>query len=108
VQIAKLIAGEREISSESLAQFEKVISGAKTVIWNGPLGVYEDGFEEGTLGVVNAIIKSKAYSVVGGGETTQFLASTKLLGNFSFVSAGGGAMLEFLAGRKLAALGALG
>ena len=107
VTIGKLQSGDKDISPESVENFKDAIKSAKTIIWNGPLGLYEEGFEEGTLQLAQAILKSSAYSVVGGGETTQFLANKSLLGAFSFVSAGGGAMLEFLAGKKLVAVSEL-
>ena len=71
------------------------------------MGVFEERFDEGSMAVANAIIKSGAYSVVGGGETTEFLASKKLLEKFFFVSSGGGAMLGFLSGKELPGLVAL-
>jgi len=104
VVVAKLIEKDVDIDDESIKRFEEVIGKANTVIWNGPLGLFEEGYEKGTLAIVQAIIKSRVFSVVGGGETTQFLADKNLLSSFSFVSAGGGAMLEFLAGKKLPAL----
>lgn len=86
-------------------QFEEVIKHAKTVIWNGPPGIFEDeDCRMGTAGVAKAIIKSKAFSVVGGGETTQYLSQARLVDKFDFVSTGGGAMLDFLAGKKLPGL----
>ena len=107
VVIAGHAVDGKDITSESQDQFARIIKSAKTVVWNGPVGRFEEGFEAGTLSVAQAIIESDAYSVVGGGETTQFLALHNLLSKFSFVSSGGGAMLEFLAGRKLPALIAL-
>lgn len=79
----------------------------RPLVWNGPMGVFEEGFEAGTMAIAEAIIDSKAYSVVGGGETTQFLSTKGLLGKFSFVSSGGGAMLAFLAGKELPGIEAL-
>ena len=97
----------KDIDQKSINQFKSVISTAKTIVWNGPMGVFEEGFEAGTLAVAQAVIDSGAYSVIGGGETTEFLASKGLLSKFSFVSSGGGAMLEFLSGKKLPGLVAL-
>lgn len=105
VMVAKLTADGKDIDQESTKRFVEVIKSAKTLVWNGPMGVFEEGFDRGSRAVAQAIIDSKAFSVVGGGETTEFLASKNLLsppaGGFSFVSAGGGAMLEFLAGKQL-------
>lgn len=108
VKIAKLTADGKDIDEGSISQFVDVIRGAKTIAWNGPMGYFEGGNEQGTMAIAQAIIDSGAYSVIGGGETTEFLGSKGLLGKFSFVSTGGGAMLEFLAGRQLPGLEALG
>ena len=107
VSIGKLTIDGKELSRESVNQFIEKIKGAKTIIWNGPTGVFEEGFESCTLAIAQAILESGAYSIVGGGETTQFLGSKNLLSRFSFVSAGGGAMLEFLAGKDLPGIKAL-
>jgi phosphoglycerate kinase len=81
---------------------------AKTVLWNGPLGEYEKGFTETTDVLARAIAESKAYSVVGGGDTVAEIERIGLLNRFSFVSTGGGAMLEFLAKGTLPGIQALG
>jgi len=107
VTVAILTSDNKDISGESAKQFAQIISDAKTVVWNGPMGLFEEGKIDGTLAVADAIAKSSAYSVIGGGESTQFLGSHGLLSKFSFVSAGGGAMLEFLAGKELPGIRAL-
>ncbi len=107
VLVAKLMEDKHDIDLESAHQFARLISSARTVVWNGPMGLFEAGCEIGSRAVAMAILDSKAYSVVGGGETTQFLEKQNLLSRFSFVSAGGGAMLEFLAGKKLPGILAL-
>ncbi len=107
VVVATLMENQKDISGESQNRFAEIIKGAKTVVWNGPMGLFEEGHTEGTLVVARAIAESGAYSVVGGGDSTQFLGRQGLLSKFSFVSAGGGAMLEFLAGKKLPGIEAL-
>ena len=107
VVISVLTDNQKDISDSSMIQIIELIKKAKTVVWNGPMGRFEEGFEKGTLAVADAIIESGAYSVVGGGETTEFLASKNLLSRFSFVSSGGGAMLQFLAGKELPGIRAL-
>lgn len=89
--------------------FAEEIKKARTLIWNGPVGYFEDrAFAGGSLAVANAVKKNKKlFSVVGGGETVAFLKKHKLAGAFSFISTGGGAMLEFLAGKKLPGIVAL-
>jgi phosphoglycerate kinase len=83
--------------------FAQVLAGAKTVFWNGPMGVFELApFAEGTRGVAQAIIDADAFSVVGGGDSA---AAVRALGlredGFSHISTGGGASLEFLEGKDL-------
>jgi len=107
VIVAVLNNSQKDIENSSIVQTIELIKGAKTVVWNGPMGLFEEGFDAGTRAIAQAIINSGAYSVVGGGETVEFLAKNNLLSHFAFVSAGGGAMLEFLAGKKLPALEAL-
>lgn len=98
----------KDISKKAIADFEKEIKRAKTIVWNGPFGAFEKkGFENGTLAIAKAIIKRKAFSVVGGGETIEFLNKEKLSSKFSWVSTGGGAMLKFLSGEELPGLEAL-
>lgn len=107
VIVSTLAPDTKDIDEESIEKYKSIIASAKTVVWNGPMGVFEEGFEKGTMAIAGAIIDSEAYSVVGGGETTQFLAAKSLLSRFSFVSSGGGAMLEFLSGKKLPGIVAL-
>ncbi|MDP1707276.1 MAG: phosphoglycerate kinase, partial [bacterium] len=70
---------------------------AKTILWNGPLGKYEDGFINSTNSFARAVANSGAHSVVGGGDTIAAIEGLGLLPRFSFVSTGGGAMIQFLA-----------
>ena len=107
VLVASLTADAKDISDESVKQFCDVIASAKTVVWNGPLGLFEEGHNRGSIAIARAIIDSPAYEVIGGGETVEFLAKNNFLSRFSFVSSGGGAMLEFLSGKTLPALKAL-
>lgn len=108
VIVANLTADSKDIDAASQNKFSQIIHDAKSVIWNGPMGLYEEGNSAGTLAIAKAIVQSGAYSLVGGGETVDFLAKNNLVSQFSFVSAGGGAMLEFLSGKTLPAIEALG
>ena len=97
-----------DIGSETIAFYTEIIGNAKTVIWNGPMGLFEKKkFSQGTEAVARAIFKNKrAKTVIGGGETVSSLSpkpKEQELGNL-FISTGGGAMLDFLAGKRLPAI----
>ena len=97
-----------DIGPKTIKLFSEKISRAETVFWNGPLGkIEEKNFTQGSLAIAKAIIKSDAYSVVGGGETIAFLREYNLRSKFNFVSTGGGAMLAFLSGEKLPGIEAI-
>jgi phosphoglycerate kinase len=83
------------------------IKGAKLVVWNGPLGNFEAGFNEGTESLAKKIAESGTYSIVGGGDTLSAIESLGLFEKFSFVSTGGGAMLDFLGTGTLPGIEAL-
>jgi phosphoglycerate kinase len=100
--------GALDINAESIKIFQNKIATAKTVLWNGPFGKFEDKkYEAGTLAIAEAIIKSGAFSVVGGGETVEFIEKKGMIDKFSHVSTGGGAMLDYLSGNKLPGIEAL-
>jgi len=97
-----------DINDESIKIFSEKILQAKTVLWNGPFGKFEDEqYSAGTLAIAKAIIESGAYSVVGGGETVEFINKKGMIDKFSHVSTGGGAMLSYLAGDVLPGIEAL-
>lgn len=100
-----------DIGSQTIEQYSKIIKNAKTIIWNGPMGYIEDRrFRKGSEAIANAILKSKAFSVIGGGETISLFAlypKPYTLNPHLFLSTGGGAMLEYLAGKKLPGIEAL-
>lgn len=85
-----------DVGMGSIGSLAPYIKKAKTVIWNGPLGSYDKGFGESTKKCAELIAKSKAFSVVGGGDTVAAIESLDLADSFGFLSAGGGAMLKFL------------
>lgn len=93
---------------KTIALLAELAGKAKTILWNGPLGKYEDGFTSATNGFARAVADSGAYSVVGGGDTVAAIEGLGLLSRFSFVSTGGGAMLQFLAKGTLPGITALG
>jgi phosphoglycerate kinase len=97
-----------DINKESAKLFADRILTAKTVLWNGPFGKFEDkAYAKGSLVIAKAIIKSKAFSVVGGGETVEFIEKQGIIDKFSHVSTGGGAMLSYLSGDELPGIKAL-
>jgi phosphoglycerate kinase len=91
----------------TLAHLSTLIRRAKTVLWNGPLGNYENGFIKSTQVLVQEIARSKAHSIVGGGDTVAAIEELGLSHGFSFISTGGGAMLDFLAKGTLPGLAVL-
>ncbi len=82
---------------KSIAMLAERASKARTILWNGPLGNYENGFTEGTESLARVIAESKAHSIVGGGDTVAAIEKLGVSHKFSFISTGGGAMLDFLA-----------
>lgn len=98
--------GDRyDIGPETTRMFIDRLRGAKTVLWNGPLGWFEkEEFSCGTYDVVRAIVESGAFSITGGGESIEVLEELDVLKDFSFVSTGGGAMLAFLSGNEMPGL----
>jgi phosphoglycerate kinase len=83
-------------------EFARTIAEAKTLFWNGPMGMFElEPFSAGTRGVAHAVSGASGYSVVGGGDSLAALRQFDLLGSVDHLSTGGGASLEFLEGREL-------
>jgi phosphoglycerate kinase len=92
-----------DVGPDSVDEFKSALAGAKTILWNGPMGVFElEPFANGTRGVAEAIAdKREAFSVVGGGDSLRAVSELGLEKAFSHLSTGGGASLEFLEGREL-------
>ena len=94
-----------DIGPETAAQFAEMLKGAGTILWNGPVGVFEfDQFGEGTKALAHAIAESSAFSVAGGGDTVAAIDKYGVADQISYISTGGGAFLEFLEGKKLPAV----
>jgi phosphoglycerate kinase len=97
-----------DVGPDTSERFAKIIAEAGTVLWNGPVGVFEfDQFGEGTRAVANAIASSKAFSLAGGGDTLAAIEKYGVEDGISYISTGGGAFLEFVEGKKLPAVAAL-
>ena len=99
----------QDIGPKTIELIKEKIKLAKTIFWNGPFGrIEKKEYQKGTKEIVKAILESKAFSLIGGGETIEFTNSLGVTSKFSFASTGGGAMLKFLAGEKLPGLEVLG
>ena len=97
-----------DIGDETMRHYMDIVGKAKTIIWNGPLGLFENPvFAKGTNEIAQAIVASSAFKIIGGGDTISAVDKIGLLEKFDFVSTGGGAMLAFLAGDKLPGIEAL-
>jgi len=98
-----------DIGPKSIAKFEAEIAGAKTVVWNGPMGVFEnDDFQAGTIGVMDAIAaQAGAISIIGGGDSAAAAINLGRADKFSWISTGGGASMELLEGKELPGLTSL-
>jgi len=93
-----------DVGPKTVKEFSEYAKKAKTVLWNGPLGLFEDGFIDGTRGLMRAIVAGNAHSIVGGGDTEAAIEEVNAHEHFSFISTGGGAMLDFLAQGNLPGL----
>ena len=97
-----------DIGPESITLFSDALKGAKTVVWNGPMGVFEmEAFSKGTVDIANVVADSDAVSIIGGGDTVSAIKKAGVKDRVSFVSTGGGASLELLEGKELPGLAAL-
>lgn len=105
--VADLLENGKDITQKSAENFNQIINLAKTIVWNGPMGLIEEGFDNGTKSIAEKIAQTNAYSVVGGGDTGGYLKKLGLEKKISFISTGGGAMLDFLSGEKLPGVEAL-
>jgi phosphoglycerate kinase len=98
-----------DIGPKTIARYRDIIASAKTVTWNGPMGVFEiDAFSKGTIEIAKAVADVKGITVIGGGDSIAAVAKAGVTGRITHISTGGGASLEFLGGRKLPGVVALG
>jgi phosphoglycerate kinase len=97
-----------DIGPKTAAHYAELIANAGTVVWNGPVGVFEfDAFGEGTKAIAQAIAKSQAFSIAGGGDTLAAIEKYGIENDIGYISTGGGAFLEFLEGKTLPAVAML-
>jgi phosphoglycerate kinase len=94
--------GDLDIDKKTIKEFEEIIKSAKTILWNGPMGKFEEKpYHKGSKGVAKAIAKADAFTITGGGETNDMLKEFGTFDDMSFISTGGGAMLELISGNKM-------
>jgi phosphoglycerate kinase len=100
-----------DIGPLSIVKFVKIIQDSNTIIWNGPMGVFEfNYYQKGTLSIAQAIANATregAFSLIGGGDSVAAINQFGLSDQVSYVSTGGGAMLEYLEGKKLPGIAAM-
>jgi phosphoglycerate kinase len=97
-----------DIGPETVNHYSRILAGARTIVWNGPMGVFENPkFAQGTFGIARAVADSKAFSIVGGGDSAAAVAQSGVESKITHISTGGGASLEFLSGQKLPGVEAL-
>jgi len=97
-----------DIGPETVKRYSAIIAGARTIVWNGPMGVFENPkFAQGTFAIAKAVAESKAFSIVGGGDSAAAVAQSGMESKITHISTGGGASLEFLSGQKLPGVEAL-
>ena len=97
-----------DIGPETVRHYSAIIAKARTIVWNGPMGVFENPkFSQGTFAVARAVAESSAFSIVGGGDSASAVAQSGMESKIAHISTGGGASLEFLSGQKLPGVEAL-
>ncbi len=96
-----------DVGADTVKGLSQIVGEAKLIVWNGPLGFYEEGFTDGTKELLDLIAGSRATSIIGGGDTVALINDMGAIDKFSFVSTGGGAMLDYLANETLPGIEAL-
>ena len=97
-----------DIGPETIRRYAGIIDAAKTIVWNGPMGVFENPmFSKGTFAIAKAVADSSAFSIIGGGDSAAAVAQSGMESKITHISTGGGASLEFLSGQKLPGVEAL-
>ena len=91
-----------DIGPKTIAAYDAALKNAKTIFWNGPMGVFEkEAFAKGTMAMARAVAEADAITVVGGGESVEAVKASGFANRISHISTGGGASLEFISGKTL-------
>jgi phosphoglycerate kinase len=108
-EVGQVLAGEKiwDSGTKTVSGLLPLIKQAKFILWNGPLGRFENGYTEATFALARALAESNAETIVGGGDTLASIEELKLSDKFTFISTAGGAMLDFLADGTLPGIEAL-
>ena len=97
-----------DIGPETVKRYSAIVTNARTIVWNGPMGVFENPkFAQGTFGIARAVAESKAFSIVGGGDSAAAVSQSGMESRITHISTGGGASLEYLSGQVLPGVEAL-
>ena len=97
-----------DIGPETVDRFAGEVRKAGTIVWNGPMGVFEiEAFERGTMEIAQAVASASGFSVVGGGDTIRAIKQAGVADKISYISTGGGAFMEFMEGKTLPGVAAL-
>jgi phosphoglycerate kinase len=97
-----------DIGPETVTRYSAIVARARTIVWNGPMGVFENPkFAQGTFSIARAVAESQAFSIVGGGDSAAAVSQSGMESKITHISTGGGASLEYLSGQALPGVEAL-
>jgi len=108
-KLSEILSGDSivDVGPETIKNLSPILKKAKLIVWNGPIGFYEGGFDRATIALLKAITEVKATSIIGGGDTAVIVEKLGVAKKLSFVSTGGGATLDYLSDGKLPGIEAI-